>query len=44
MGTPAFELPLWFHFAATFVFAVTGAIAALRRNYVSVTPSASGGA
>lgn len=33
MGPPAFELPLWFHFAATFVFAVTGAIAALRRNY-----------
>jgi uncharacterized membrane protein YeiH len=33
MGPPAFELPLWFHFVATFVFAVTGAIAALRRNH-----------
>lgn len=33
MGPPAFELPLWFHFAATFVFAVTGAISALRRNH-----------
>jgi uncharacterized membrane protein YeiH len=27
------ELPAWFHLAATFVFAVTGAIAALRRHY-----------
>ena len=33
MDSPAFELPLWFHLAATFVFAVTGAIAAIRRNY-----------
>lgn len=33
MDSPAFELPPWFHLAATFVFAVTGAIAAIRRGY-----------
>lgn len=33
MNSPVFELPQWFHFAATFVFAVTGAIAGIRRNY-----------
>jgi uncharacterized membrane protein YeiH len=33
MNLPAFELQQWFLFAATFVFAVTGAIVAIRRNY-----------
>ena len=33
MDSPVFQLPQWFHLAATFVFAVTGAIAAIRRNY-----------
>lgn len=27
------ELPAWFHLGATFVFAVTGAIAAIRKHY-----------
>jgi len=27
------ELPVWFHLGATFVFAVTGAIAAIRKRY-----------
>lgn len=35
MNTPpnVLELPAWFHLGATFVFAVTGAIAAIRRHY-----------
>jgi uncharacterized membrane protein YeiH len=33
MTSPAFTLPIWFDHGATFAFAVTGALVAIRRGY-----------